>query len=161
MTHTAPYRWPLVAACVLAADQLSKWAVIHFTPEGFQRTLIPNLLNFVHVRNRGVAFSLFAEANWPWLRPALIVFALLAVGLLVWVLASRRSGGARPELGLALLLGGAVGNLTDRILRGSVVDFVDAHVGEYHWPAFNVADSAITIGAIIVIWDLLFGSHKT
>ncbi|HWQ03035.1 MAG TPA: signal peptidase II, partial [Candidatus Nitrosotenuis sp.] len=98
---------------------------------------------------------------WPWLRPALIVFALLAVALLVWVLATRRAGGARAEIGLTLLLGGALGNLADRILRGSVVDFVDAHWGEYHWPAFNVADSAITIGAIIVIWDLLFDGKQT
>jgi signal peptidase II len=161
MTLTASLRWPLIALCILAADQLSKWAVNHFTSEGYFRELIPRVLNFVHVRNRGVAFSLFSDFDSPLLRPALIAFTLVAVAFLIWVLATRRAGHVRVEAGLALILGGAVGNLIDRILRGSVVDFVDLHWGEYHWPAFNVADSAITIGAILVIWDLLFGAKSS
>jgi signal peptidase II len=161
MTPTAPHRWSLLTVAILFADQLSKWAVNHFTSEGYFRELIPRVLNFVHVRNRGVAFSLFSNSDSPLLRPALIVFTLAAVAFLLWVLATRRAGGGRVEAGLALILGGAMGNLMDRVLRGSVVDFVDLHWGENHWPAFNVADSAITIGALLVIGDLLFGAHKS
>jgi signal peptidase II len=160
VTLPVRFRWAYLSLGLVLADRLSKLAVERFTEEGFSRTLIPGLLNFVHVRNRGVAFSLLADADSSLLRPALIVFGLTASALLGWVLATGRAGSARAEFGLALVLGGAIGNLLDRILRGSVVDFVDFHIRQYHWPAFNLADSAITIGAILVIWDLLFSGHK-
>ncbi len=149
-------RWVIPAAAVLLLDQLSKLMVERFTDEHFSRNIIPGFFTFVHARNSGIAFSLLADSDSSWLRPALILFSFAAIALFLWILKTGRAGSARTELGLALVLGGAAGNLTDRLLHGSVLDFLDFHSGSYHWPAFNVADSAITIGAILVMWDLLF-----
>jgi signal peptidase II len=166
--YFAPYRrWIFISAAVLALDQLSKNIVARISAPGDLRELIPGVLNFVHVRNTGVAFSIFAQADPAWVRPALILFALATSALLIWLLAApRKLGAARidmtrfTETGFALILGGALGNLADRLLRGSVLDFVDLHAGAHHWPAFNVADSAITIGAVMVLWELLFSGGR-
>jgi signal peptidase II len=103
-----------------------------------------------------VAFSFLADVETPWLTPLLIAFSLAVMAGLVWLLASGRAGGTRARAGLALILGGAAGNLIDRLAHGSVIDFLDFYVGQRHWPAFNVADSCIVIGAGLVILELLF-----
>jgi signal peptidase II len=148
--------WVIPAAGIVILDQVTKTAVERFTDEGFHRTIIPGFFNLVHTRNPGIAFSLFADWDSSWLRPLLVLFSVAAIGLVVWLLATSRAGSARTRWGLTFVLGGALGNVVDRILHGSVVDFLDFHAGPYHWPAFNVADSCITIGALLVILDLLF-----
>jgi signal peptidase II len=148
--------WIGLAAGIVLADQATKFLVDRFTDEGFHRTLIPGLLNFVHVRNPGIAFSLFADADSIWTRLLLIAFALAAIACITWLLWTGRAESARTRWGLTLVLGGAAGNVLDRIRHGSVIDFVDLHAGAYHWPAFNLADAGITIGALLVIGDLLF-----
>jgi signal peptidase II len=151
------FRWLLflLAVVVLAADQLSKHAVEEWTAAGSSRVLVPGLLNFVHSTNPGVAFGLLADSNSTWRAPLLIVFSVAVIGLILWLLATRRAGGLLGQCGMTLILGGAAGNVFDRIVRRSVTDFIDFHIADYHWYTFNLADSAIVIGAGLVILELL------
>jgi signal peptidase II len=149
--------WPfvLLAVFVLVADQLTKYAVEKFTAAGSFRILIPGVLNLVHTNNPGVAFGIFSDSEMPWRAPVLIVFSFGVMCLIGWLLATDRAGGWLGQYGLVLILGGAAGNLTDRISRRSVTDFIDFHIGSHHWYTFNVADSAIVVGAAFVILELL------
>jgi signal peptidase II len=145
--------WFLVLA-VLAADQISKYAVEKLTSTGSLRVIIPGLLNLAHTSNTGVAFGLLANSRSPWLAFLLITFSVAVIALLVWLLATDRAGGWLGKCGLGLILGGAAGNVLDRVLRRSVTDFIDFHVGSFHWYTFNLADSAIVIGAGLVGLEL-------
>jgi signal peptidase II len=146
-------RWFGIAAAIVAADQLVKWLVLaRFAPS--ERLEITGFLNLVLVFNKGAAFSFLAQEG-GWQRPALVIFALVAAAL-VSVLIVRSPGKRLLCAGLALILGGAVGNVIDRIRFGHVVDFVDVHAMGWHFPAFNVADSAITVGAALLIFESFF-----
>ncbi len=151
--------WPWLALGVVAADQATKYAVEHLTVRGAVRVVIPGLFSLVHSHNPGVAFGLFADAESKWVTTLLIVFSLGTMVVLGWLLAAGRAGGGASRAGLALILGGAAGNLIDRALHSSVIDFLDFHLRGRHWPAFNLADSAIVIGAGLVILELLM-DHK-
>jgi signal peptidase II len=153
--------WLWLTVPVIALDQATKLVIEQQTPEDYARTVIPGFFDLVHRHNTGVAFSMLADADSPWLRPLLITFALAVMSMLVWLLVTDRAGGRRARAGLALILGGAAGNLIDRLLHGSVIDFLDFYVGQYHYPAFNVADSCIVIGAGLVILELLFEKKVT
>ena len=156
------YGFASLAAVVLIADQGSKYAVQRFTQPGSQRVVIPGLINLVHTTNPGIAFGLFADSDKPWLGPLLITFSVAVIVLLAWLLASGRAGGKLAQWGLTLILGGAAGNFLDRLLRHSVTDFIDFHVRNYHWYTFNVADSAIVVGAGLVVLELFFDwQHPT
>ncbi|MFY9802461.1 MAG: signal peptidase II [Candidatus Acidiferrales bacterium] len=144
----------LLALGALAADQISKHAVEKLTAPGSLRVLVPGLLNLVHTTNPGVAFGLFADSENPWRGPLLIVFSVAVIAMLIWLLATGRAGGRAGECGIALILGGALGNVLDRVLHHSVTDFIDFHVGAHHWYTFNLADSAIVIGAALVVVEL-------
>jgi signal peptidase II len=148
------YGLAFLVLVVLAADQISKYVVDKFSYTGSSRVLIPGLLNLVHTSNPGVAFGLLANSQSPWLASVLIAFSVGVIALLVWLLATDRAGGWFGKCGLGLILGGAAGNVLDRVLRRSVTDFIDFHVGNYHWYTFNLADSAIVIGAGLVILEL-------
>ncbi len=142
--------WYLVAALVVAADRLTKWLMLGWLRPG-ESYEVTGFLNLVLVYNRGAAFSFLADAP-GWQRPFFIAVALIASAIVSWML--WRSPGRRLLcFGLALILGGALGNLWDRVAWGAVADFVDVHAFGWHWPAFNVADSAITVGAGILIAD--------
>ena len=143
----------LIAAAVVVLDHLTKaWIVLSF-PLGFERDVIPGLFRLVHARNRGVAFSLFADGS-AWTQGALLAVIVAVIALIIWQLARGGMQGL-AFWGLTLVLGGAVGNLIDRVVRGEVVDFLAVFIvsggREHHWPAFNVADSAISVGAGLVI----------
>lgn len=143
----------ILALAVLALDQWTKWLVQEHLPLLVSQPVIPGLLNLTHVENTGVAFGLFA-AHGDLFR----TWALAGVGLLalVVVLVYFRRTPVEDRLlltALGLVLGGAVGNLLDRIVAGAVTDFIDFYVGTYHWHTFNVADSAITVGLIFMAWD--------
>ncbi len=161
MTSLAGARWVWLSLAVVAADRATKILLDRTTQPGWHHSIIPGFLNLVHAHNRGVAFSIFADSDSPWLRAGLIVFAFAAVALFAWFLATRRAGTGVMRWGFALVLAGAAGNLIDRVLYGSVLDFVDVHAGQWHWPAFNVADSAITIGAVLIFWNMIFGAHAS
>jgi signal peptidase II len=147
---TSRWRWFVIAAVIVLADQLTKWAVLANFAPGERRELAA-FFNMVLVFNKGAAFSLLASAP-GWQTPLLAGFALTAavvVSVLIWRSPERRLFCA----GLAMVLGGAVGNVIDRLRYGHVVDFLDFHALGWHWPAFNVADSAITLGAAVLIID--------
>jgi signal peptidase II len=144
------YKWFVLAAALVGADQLTKWAILEHFAYGERRELT-GFLNLVLVYNKGAAFSMFAEAA-GWQTPLLIAFALLAAGIVSYLIV-RNPGKRLLCLGLALILGGAIGNLIDRLRYGHVVDFLDFHAMGWHWPAFNVADSGITVGAVLLILD--------
>jgi signal peptidase II len=144
------WRWFAVAAAIVVADQVVKWLVLaHLRP--YERVEITGFLNLVLVFNKGAAFSFLAQES-GWQRPAFIVFAL-AASVVLGALIVRDPGKTLFCSGLSLILGGALGNVIDRIRFGHVVDFVDVHAQGWHWPAFNVADSGITVGAAILIFE--------
>jgi signal peptidase II len=144
--------WPWFAASagIVAVDQVTKWLVLASFAPGERRELT-GFLNLVLWFNKGAAFSFLADAE-GWQRPLLVAFAL-AAAVVVSVLLVRSPGKRMFAGGLALILGGALGNVIDRVRFGHVVDFIDLHAGGWHWPAFNVADSAITLGAVLLILD--------
>jgi signal peptidase II len=145
------WRWFALAAAVVVADQLTKWLILGYFDNRAAREELTGFLNLVLVYNKGAAFSLFASAP-GWQTPLLVGFALVAAAI-VSVLIVRQPGRRLLCLGLALILGGALGNLIDRLRFGHVVDFLDFHALGWHWPAFNVADSAISVGAVLLILE--------
>ncbi len=152
-----------IAAAVVLLDQLTKLWITAAFPLGSQREVIPGLFRLVHTRNRGIAFGLLGSSG-PLVQTLLLAVVVAVVAVLVWQL-SRGDGDGVAGLGLALVLGGALGNLGDRLLRGEVVDFLNLYVRlggrEHEWPSFNVADSCITVGAALVILaELLATRHK-
>ena len=145
----------IIAVIVIVLDRWSKLWIIHHIPIGHARTIIPGVFRLTHVLNTGAAFSLFADSLSPLaVRNALIAFSILAViivGVLLW-----RAGRTLTLTGvaLALILGGAVGNLYDRLRFSHVVDFLEVHIVHYHWPDFNIADSCIVIGACLLLIEI-------
>ena len=140
--------WFAAAAAIIAADRLTKILVLEAFAPGESRP-VTGFFNLVLVFNKGAAFSFLAGAP-GWQTPLFMAIALVAAAV-VSVLLLRRPGGPLFSGGLALILGGALGNLWDRVAWGHVVDFLDLHAAGWHWPAFNVADSAITVGAGLLI----------
>jgi signal peptidase II len=151
-------RWLWLTLGVVLLDRASKAWFEAQTVEGWRAELIHNFVYLVHSRNPGIAFGVLSDSASPWTRVILIAGCVIIIGALAWLFAVGHSGGSMMAAGLALLLGGAAGNLTDRIVHGAVTDFFEVWLGAYRWPAFNVADSAITIGAALIILDVLFGA---
>jgi signal peptidase II len=142
------------AAGVLILDRLTKWLIeAHLS---FRDTLqiIPGFFDIVHAENRGVAFSMLDDSSSAWRTVFLVGFSLAAIVLVGGFIVRRAPRMDRGSLaGFALILGGAAGNLFDRIVSGQVTDFLDFYIGGYHWPAFNVADSAIVIGSGLLLME--------
>jgi len=155
MIHSSRLRWLILTLAVVFLDRLSKAAIEAKTVEGWRHELLHNFIYLVHSKNPGIAFSIFAGSGSPWVRYLLVAGSLIVIGILAWYLVAASGVSARVAAGLALLLGGATGNLTDRILHGAVTDFFEVLFGSYRYPAFNVADSAITIGAILILLDVV------
>lgn len=150
--------WSL-SACVVLLDQLTKALVRARLPLYDSRPVIPGLLDFVHVQNAGVAFGLLNDVVHPVRSLVTTALALVALGGIVYYARHIRHDERLARVGLSCILGGAVGNLADRIRQGFVVDFVDVYWRDWHFWAFNVADAAITIGAILIFVELLFPSR--
>jgi signal peptidase II len=138
-----------VAVVTLVLDQLTKWAALATLQPG-QPISVTAFFNLVMVWNRGVSFGMFGSggALAPWLLSGLALAVVIA--LVVWL---RRTDQVLTGLGLGLVIGGAAGNVIDRVRFGAVVDFLDFHLAGYHWPAFNLADSAICVGAALMLAD--------
>ncbi len=162
-----PERPPFVRAMeliaigtIVVADQLTKFLVRTEIPLYSKRAIIPNLLDFTHVQNTGAAFGVLNAADFPYKSALMIAIATLA--LVAISLYARQLGNDEKlsRYGLALILGGAFGNLIDRANSGYVVDFVDVYWGDAHFWAFNIADAAITIGAVLVLLEMVgVGRH--
>jgi signal peptidase II len=150
----------LIAAIVLLLDRLAKWAVASNIALHDSITVIPGLFHLTHVENTGAAFGLFAESSAQWKVGALVSFSVIALVIVSALLWKNSHALSTTTVGLSLILGGATGNLWDRMMSGHVVDFLDFHVGSYHWPAFNVADSAIVIGAILLVSEIVFAKSN-
>ena len=153
-------RWLWVSLAVLAADRATKHAIERYTSPFYRHSIISDIVVLVHSQNPGIAFGVFSNSSSPWLAPVLLISAVVVIALLGWVVVTGRAGGALAQCGLALILGGAAGNALDRVMHGSVTDFMEVRLWRYIWPAFNVADSAITIGAILVLAELVFGARS-
>ena len=153
-------RWLWVSLAVLAADRATKFVIERYTTPFFRFSVISDIVVLVHSRNPGIAFGMFSDSSSPWLAPLLIVSSVAVMALLAWMIVTSRAGGALAQCGLALILGGAAGNALDRMIHGGVTDFLEVRIWKYIWPAFNAADSAITIGAILVLVELLFGARQ-
>jgi signal peptidase II len=153
-------RWLWLTLAAVFLDRASKAWFETQTAEGWRHEVIHNFFYLVHTKNPGIAFSLLANSPSPLLRILLIAGALVIIGLIAWLLVAGPNLSALNAAGLALLLGGAAGNVVDRIVHGGVTDFLEFYLGPYRYPAFNVADSAITLGAMLVVVDVLFGKHQ-
>jgi len=152
-----PRRRPyfLLLGAVVAFDQITKWLVDRLMDLHESRVLVEGLVSLTYVRNRGAAFGVFSDAELP---HQSILFSLVSIAALCGIAAYawRLPAASRlPQNALALIMGGALGNLLDRARLGHVVDFVDVFWGSHHWPAFNVADSAITVGVGLLILDMV------
>ncbi len=146
----------LIAGIVLLLDRLAKSVVASNILLHDSVTVIPGLFHLTHVENTGAAFGLFAESSAQWKVGALVSFSVIALIIVSALLWKNGHALSTTTIGLSLILGGATGNLWDRMMTGHVVDFLDFYVGSYHWPAFNVADSAIVIGAILLVAEIVF-----
>ena len=146
----------LPALGILLLDQVAKWLVVANLRIHGSVTVIEGFFNLVHIRNRGMAFGLMNRPGDALGITLLTLATLAAVGLLLFWFFKLRDQGARMILPLAFVLGGALGNLLDRIRLREVVDFLDFYIGTWHWPAFNVADSAITIGTFWLAAGIIF-----
>jgi signal peptidase II len=153
-----------MALLVILLDQASKWWIVNqvFRPAGIAQTpfftaktvTLAPFFDLVMAWNRGVSFGMFNSGAGPWNSIVFSAFAAIVVAaLIVWM---RRTTSIWVATALGMVAGGAIGNAVDRLRYGAVADFLDVHAGTWHWPAFNVADSAITVGAMLLIADSLF-----
>lgn len=154
MRKTLPYA--LLVVFILMVDQLTKSAIVNSMASGTSRNIIPGFFNLSHVRNRGAIFGFFSQASNPVVFVLLTLASLAAFSLVVYYFIKVPDSERLLKFTLSLILAGALGNLFDRILRGYVVDFLDFFMGKYHWPSFNVADSCISVGAVILLYIYFF-----
>lgn len=149
----------IIAVVIVIADQLTKWAVVEWIPL-YDKVPLNSFLNLTHQKNTGAAFSFLADAGgwqrWFFVALASAVSSVIAV----WLWRIRNDGQMVLSAGLAMVLGGAIGNLIDRILLGHVTDFIQVWFGNWAFPSFNVADAGISVGAVLLIIDALFFSGR-
>jgi len=143
------------AAAVFALDRLAKWIVEMRVSFADTYTVIPGFFDIVRAQNSGVAFGMFNESTFQWRTILLVLVSVAAVVVVSAVIWKARQLDPLSLWGFALILGGAAGNLFDRIVSGRVTDFLDFYIRDYHWPAFNVADSALVIGCGLLFLDTL------
>lgn len=150
----------VISVVVLMIDQTTKYVFSELVPLNASETVLPGFLNIVHVKNSGAAFGAFADRGNLTVRILLAAVSFFALVAIVWIVMSQELD-TYGIIGFALFFGGAAGNFLDRIIHGEVMDFIDIHFKGYHWPAFNVADSALTVGAIFFCVRILFMNRKS
>ena len=146
----------LIAGIVLALDRFSKWIVARTIALHDSISVVPGFFKLTHVTNGGAAFGLFSDSPAELRIAVLVFFSLLALVVVSALLWRHTQGLNSTAFALSLILGGALGNLWDRVLSGHVVDFLEFYIGPYIWPDFNIADSAIVVGAAILMVEILF-----
>jgi signal peptidase II len=146
----------VIAIVVFLGDQATKALVESSIPEHSVVPVLPHFLNLTHTKNAGAAFGLFSESPAPWKTVMLIVVSGALLSTVVAIVWRSRHLQWETTVGLALILGGALSNLFDRIRFGRVVDFIDVYYRSYHWPTFNLADSAIVMGAGFLVFQVIF-----
>ncbi|MFO1128930.1 MAG: signal peptidase II [Rhodospirillales bacterium] len=147
----------LIAVTVIVLDQVSKWWMLTRVMDPPRVIEVTPFFNLVYAWNRGVSFGVFnSDAGWNvWVLP--LVALAICVALAIWL---ARSANRITTTGLGMIIGGAIGNVIDRLRFGAVFDFLDVHAAGWHWPAFNLADSAISIGVVLLVLDSLFSSGE-
>jgi len=166
MILPARLRWLWLTLVVVFLDRATKAWIESRPLSFFPHTVIPGYFEVIYSRNPGIAFSYFADSSSSAVRYLLILGSVIIIGLIAWLLVASRHLNAPSAAGLALLLAGATGNVTDRIVHGSVTDFLQVWLRFLPWrlfnpwPTFNVADAAVTVGAILLIFDVLFHSQE-
>ena len=148
----------VIALIVVGLDRVTKLMVAKDISLHDSVQVIPGFFRLTHVENRGAAFGLFADSPAQWKIAMLVLFSIVALIVVLALLWRNSHAMTSTGIGLALILGGAVGNLWDRLLNGRVVDFLLFYIGQYQWPAFNVADSAIVCGAGLLVIEILFAN---
>jgi signal peptidase II len=151
-------KWLRLSALILFLDQATK-IVAEYSLELYQRVEVLPFMNLTLMQNHGAAFSFLADQG-GWQRWFFVVLTLVIVVFLLRWLRALQCDEQGLAIALSLIIGGAIGNLIDRVQYGYVVDFLDFHALGWHWPAFNIADSAIFVGAAILVWDALFGNSE-
>lgn len=154
MTGKSKLVWGCLVFIILL-DQISKIVVDRTIPLHHSIPIIDGLFSLTYIRNTGAAFGIFAGSHAVFRLPFLIVFSVVAIGFVVMMLKRLPDNERGLAIALAFILGGAVGNLIDRVVYGEVIDFLDFYWSRYHWPAFNVADSFITLGVVITVYYLV------
>ncbi len=158
-TNTRFAMWMVVTIVVVVADQLTKWAIVEWV-DLYDKVPLNSFINLTHQKNPGAAFSFLADAG-GWQRWFFVALASgVSAVISVWLWRIRKDGQTVLSAGLALVLGGAIGNLIDRILLGHVTDFIQVWFGSWAFPSFNVADAGISVGAALLIIDALFFSGR-
>jgi signal peptidase II len=145
-----------IALGVVLLDRITKAAIASKLAMYSSIQIIPKCFRITHVENTGAAFGLFADSPSQWKIAILVLFSVLALGIVAALLWRNSHVMTMTGVGLSLILGGALGNLWDRLMHGRVVDFLVFYIGQYQWPAFNAADSAIVIGAGLLVFEILF-----
>jgi signal peptidase II len=146
----------LIAVAVVLLDRITKLAVAKHMAMYSSIQVIPKFFRITHVENTGAAFGLFADSPSEWKIALLVLFSVIALVIVSALLWRNSNVMTMTGIGLSLILGGALGNLWDRLMHGRVVDFLLFYIGQYQWPAFNAADSAIVIGAGLLVFEILF-----
>jgi signal peptidase II len=154
MRKTLPYF--VLVVLILVVDQITKAAVAQNIALGTSRSIIPGFFNLSHIRNRGAIFGFFSQSSNPLVFILLTLASLGAFSLVVYYFIKVPDSERLLKITLSLVIAGALGNLIDRFYKGYVVDFLDFYVGRYHWPSFNVADSCISAGAILLLFIYFF-----
>ncbi len=145
----------IAVAVLVALDQLTKYLIAAEIPLNTGINVIPGFFNLIHVHNTGGAFSLFAAPGHPWRQYVFMGLTVAVVAAIAYAYGKVGKTDTWTRIAYICIAGGAVGNLVDRVRLGYVIDFLDVYVGQWHWPAFNVADSAISTGAVMLLVSLL------
>ncbi|MFO7878223.1 MAG: signal peptidase II [Desulfovermiculus sp.] len=140
-----------LAAGIILADQVTKALVRAYLPFMGVQSIVPGFMNLVHVQNRGAAFGFLSQNQGLWQPLFFIVITIAAIAIIFSLMYSGHRRDKIFQFSLGAILGGAIGNLIDRVLYGQVTDFIDLYIGHLHWPAFNVSDMAITTGALLLL----------
>jgi len=149
------YLYFLIPPVVFALDRWTKVLIEGRIPLHQSQAVAPGLIDLAHTRNTGVAFGLLANSHSPWMPALLTLSSAIALVLILFFSLRQPAANWKLQFGLMLVLGGAVGNLFDRISYGYVIDFVDVYYGSYHWPTFNLADSSISVGIGLLLLEVL------
>jgi signal peptidase II len=145
----------MITTLVTLLDQLTKWLISTRIPLHGSVVVIKGFINLVHIRNTGVAFGILSGSNMPYRAVILALISLVAMIFIVMYLRNLRADQTRWLVGISVVFGGALGNFIDRAVYGEVIDFIDCYLGRFHWPAFNVADSAVTIGIGYLMFNIV------
>src|SRR5215468_8690097 len=150
----------IIASLVVVLDRLTKWAVSQRINLYDSVDVVPGLFRLTHVHNQGAAFGLFSDSPSEWKVTMLIVFSVAALAVVSTLLWKNGNAMNATAIALSLVFGGALGNLWDRVANGRVIDFFDFYLGSHHWPAFNIADSAIVVGALLLLSEIFLAPQE-